>query len=235
MAIRPVFVIKDEIPFYKEELIDFKFYNGFADIQKKKSVSSLHKAFLEKKPCSKILEVSSKSENELGIKLSAFNLMITTKSNKKFTVEVAFQSSKVFEKGGPYRDILEMTSKEAKKDRRLKESGSLQYFYYFGKKFPLNPTNYFYNWLYVNTLNINKELGDEVMKYNSFTDIEFNPQKSLNCQARAVAVYVSLRKQGLLEEALKNKESFLEIVYGQKEENIPSYGDVKQLNMLDKL
>ena len=87
------------------------------------------------------------------------------------------------------------------------------------------------------TANKLSHLKDSNLKQfsNSIKNIEFNPQKSLNCQARAVAVYVSLRKQGLLEEALKNKESFLEIVYGQKEENIPSYGDVKQLNMLDKL
>lgn len=47
----------------------------------------------------------------------------------------------------------------------------------------------------------------------SCRNIEFNPQKSINCQAEAAAVYVSLSKQGLLEEALKNKDSFMEIVY----------------------
>ncbi len=54
-----------------------------------------------------------------------------------------------------------------------------------------------------------------MLGYDAFTDIEFNPQKSINCQAEAAAVYVSLRKQGLLEEALKNKDSFKEIVYMQ--------------------
>ena len=50
--------------------------------------------------------------------------------------------------------------------------------------------------------------------YDAFTDIEFNPKKSINCQAQAAAVYVSLEKQGLLLEALKSKEAFLNIVYG---------------------
>ena len=56
---------------------------------------------------------------------------------------------------------------------------------------------------------------EHMLGYDAFTDIEFNPQKSINCQAEAAAVYVSLRKQGLLEEALKNKDSFKEIVYMQ--------------------
>ena len=43
--------------------------------------------------------------------------------------------------------------------------------------------------------------------------IEFNPQKSINCQAEAVAIYVSLHRQGLLKDALKGKDEFLEIVY----------------------
>jgi len=234
LAKRPVFIIKNDAPFYEEKLTEFKFHSGFAEVQKRKSINSLHESFLLENPNYKILEISSKSEKELGIKLSAFNLIIeTNKSNKKYSVEVAFQSSKVFEEGGPYLDILEMTSREAKKDRRLKESGRLKCFYYFGKKFDLNPVNYFYNWLYINTLNLNKKLGDELMEYDSFTDIEFNPDRSLNCQAMAAAVYVSLRKHGLLEKALESKEKFLEVAYGNKNDN--SKNNIQQLSILDNI
>lgn len=237
MAKRPVFIVKNKIPFYEEKIVDFKYYNGFAEVQKKRSVSSLHEAFLHENSNYNVLEISSKSEKELGIKLSAFNLMIeTNKTKKKYSVEVAFQSSKVFENGGPYLDMLEMTSKEAKRDRRLKESGRLKYFYYFGKKFELNPIHYFYNWLYINALNINQELANELMDYNGFTDIEFNPDKSLNCQARAAAIYVSLRSKGVLQDALESKEKFLEIVYGEKK-SLEKVNDDKyqQINILDKL
>ena len=51
------------------------------------------------------------------------------------------------------------------------------------------------------------------MNYYAFTDIVFNPQKSLNCQAVAAAIYVSLRKQNLLQQALRDKNLFLKIVY----------------------
>lgn len=233
MAKRPVFIVSDNNPYVIEKYIDFQFYSGFSLNQKQKSIKSLHEAYLQIHQSSKILEISSKSESELGIKLSAFNLMITTKSNKEYSVEMAFQASKVFENGGPYIDILEKSSKEAKKDIRLKNSGKLKYFYFNNRKFELVPTTYFYNWLYINTLNLYPNLADMLMDYDAFTDIVFNPDKSINCQARATAVYVSLRRNGLLNQALKNKDTFLDIVYGKT--HFPQYNIDEQISIWDKL
>lgn len=215
LAKRPVFIVSDTKPYNIEESVDFTFYSGFAEIQKKKSIKSLHESFLNKHPNRTILEISSKSEEELGVQLSAFNLMIETKTEKRYSVECAFQASKVFENGGPYKDLLYMTSKEAKNDPRLKNSGKLVNFYCGNKIFSLIPTTYFYNWLYINTLHMYPHLTDKLIKYDAFTDIVFNPDKSINCQARAAAVYVSLKRQGLLEQALKDKDSFLDVVYGK--------------------
>ncbi len=106
-----------------------------------------------------------------------------------------------------------MPSRVAKKDERLKSSGRVIGFSIDGKDFNTEPKTYFYNWLYINTLHLNKELAVKIMEYDAFTDIAFNPQKSINCQAEAAAIYVSLKKQGLLEEALKDKENFRKIVY----------------------
>lgn len=233
MAQRPVFSISNNCPYVIENLIDFKFFSGFSIKQKQKSIYSLHDAYLNIKPNSKILEISSKSENELGVKLSAFNLMIKTKSNKKYSVEMAFQASKVFENGGPYTDLLERSSKEAKTDPRLKNSGRLKFFYFDKRRFELVPVTYFYNWLYINTLNLYPELAYALMKYDSFTDIVFNPNKSLNCQARAAAVYVSLKKNNQLNNALKNETAFLDIVYNKC--SIEDYVTGNQISMWDKL
>ena len=52
------------------------------------------------------------------------------------------------------------------------------------------------------------------MEYTAFTDIAFNPEKAKNCQACAAAVYVSLKKSGMLAEALEDQKAFLQIVYG---------------------
>ena len=101
--------------------------------QKQKSVDSLHAAALKLPGISRVLEVSSKSREELGVALSAFNLTFTTlKHNRTFSVECAYQGSKVFERGGPFVDMFGMTSREAKKDDRLRSSGRLTGFRFFG-------------------------------------------------------------------------------------------------------
>lgn len=49
------------------------------------------------------------------------------------------------------------------------------------------------------------------MLYNVFTDIEFNHKKSINCQARSAAIFVSLKRKGVLEEVINNPELFSKI------------------------
>lgn len=214
MANRPVFVVSDDKRYCIRENIEFEYFSGFSDKQQKKSINSLHQAYLKNNADKKILEISSKSEDELGIKLSAFNLMIKTKNGKEFSVESAFQASKVFEKGGPYKDLLNVSSRLAKKDERLKNSGKIIAFTINQMTFPIEPKTYFYNWLYISTLyHLHDELTEQLTGYDAFTDIAFNPAASINCQAEAAAIYVSLYKQGLLQEAMRNKETFLDIVY----------------------
>lgn len=213
MAIRPVFIVSFDKLFLKKEDIQFKYFNGFSVKQKQKSIDSLHNEYLKRFKEHKVLEISSKSDNELGVKLSAFNLRIRTNKGKEISVESAFQASKVFENGGPYTDLLYVDSRISKKDKRIRNSGNIVGFRFDGRNFEIEPKTFFYNWLYINTLNLNKELGDRLIEFDAFTDIEFNPKKSLNCQAEAAAIYVSLRKQNLLDEALKDKDNFKKVVY----------------------
>ena len=152
----------------------------------------------------------------MGVSLSAFHLMLHTAEGKEYTVESAFQAGKVFENGGPYRDLLEASPRAAKKDERLRTSGGIVAFEYNGERFATEPKTLFYNWIYMNALAQSKALAAQILEYDAFTDIEFNPQKSINCQAEAAAVYVSLQRLGLLEEALQSKEKFREIVYISK-------------------
>lgn len=213
MAKRPIFITTYDKCFFQKVDIEFDFFSGFSLKQQQRSIRSLHDSFNKIHPVKNVLEISTKSENELGVSLSAFNLLIKTKSGKEFSVESAFQASKVFEKGGPYEELLLLPSKQAKKDERLKNSGKIISFKFDKRVFSSEPKTYFYNWLYINTLYLYPELYMKLLKYDAFTDISFNPQKSINCQAESAAIFVSLYKQGLLEEALKNKESFLRVVY----------------------
>lgn len=215
MAVRPVFYRIEQAPFYNTEETEFEYYGGFSLQQKKRCVQSLHSSYLKKYPERNVLEISSKSSAEIGINLSAFNLQ-TVCGNRYISVESAFQGSKVFEGNIQFEDIYNKSSIEAKKDPRIRSSGNLICFRLYGEEFPLNPVTYFYNWLYIKSLYLNKDYCKEVIKYDSFTDIEFNPQRSLNCQAMAAAIFSGLYISGKLVEAMKTKENFLRIVYGSE-------------------
>lgn len=196
---------------YIEKEIEFVYYNGFSLSQKQKCIESMHKMIKEKETGS-ILEISSKSPNYIGRLLSAFNLKVKIKNGEYF-LENIFQSSKVFEFGGPYKDLLIKTPIEAKKDERIRNSGKLIHFDLDSIIYPIEPKTLFYDWIYCNAIHQNSALKEEIIKYEIFTDIEFNHNRSINCQARSAAIYVGLFKTGNLETALKSIENFMKIVY----------------------
>ncbi|HDM8204656.1 TPA: hypothetical protein P0E29_005206 [Vibrio harveyi] len=211
MAKRPVFSPCLHKVGVEEKLIDFKWHSGFAVSQKQKSIQSLHQE-AKVYGYNDLLEISSKSEVELGVSLSAFNLKITTKKHQRsFSVESAFQGSKVFERGGPYTDLFLADSLSAKRDVRIKESGNVIGFRFFSKDFPNKPRTFFYDWLYINALVQNRDLCEQLVDFDGFTDIEFNPEKSINCQAHAVALYRSFIHNGVLQEALSSPQMFLDL------------------------
>ena len=195
MASRPFFIPnnnKNEL--VKTELVEFKWFSGFAKIQKQKSILSFHENISKQFKYKKILEISTKSDDDLGVKLSAFNLKINF-NNKEYFLESLFQGSKVFSNEGPYEDIYVKESIDAKRDERIKRS-DLKEFSFFGEKFTLEFD--FYSWLYFLALKQNKKLTGEMLHYQAFTDIEFNPEKSLNCQAYSAALYSSMITNNIL-------------------------------------
>ncbi len=213
MARRPVFVPDSDKPYVSEVSLDFEYFPGSSIQQKQRSIASLHASYVARFPSSRVLEVSSKSERDIGVQLSAFNLMIEYPGRGSCSVECAFQASKVFLHGGPFVDLFNASSRAAKSDRRLRESGKLVGFKYFEHEFPLEPKTYFYDWLYASTLCRHDKLVEQVMMFDAFTDIEHNPERSINCQARSVAKVVGLARAGLLADALQSPRAFLELGY----------------------
>ena len=55
--------------------------------------------------------------------------------------------------------------------------------------FRLEPRTFFYDWLYVSALAGHLELVNELERRAAFTDIEFNPKRSINFQAHSVALF----------------------------------------------
>ena len=213
MVRRPVFVPESGKPYVSEISLDFEYCPGSSIQQKQRSVASLHASYVAQFPSSRVLEVSSRSKRDIGGQLSAFNLMIESPERGSYSVECAFQASKVFSHGGPFVDLFGASSRAAKTDRRLRASGKLVGFKYFAHEFPLEPKTYFYDWLYASALCRDEKVVEQVMTFDAFTDIEHNPERSINCQARTVAKVVGLARAGLLTDALQSPQAFLELGY----------------------
>ena len=217
MAKRPVFIPSSDGNLIRIAQVEFKWHSGMSNVQKQKSVLSLHDAITRHTGLKKILEISTKSQTDLGVKLSAFNLFLKTSPSEKAPVEAFFQGSKVFFGGGPYTDIYKKTSLQAKRDKRLRNSGHLVKFQYQGDflhegDWPLIPKTAFYDWLYIRALRQNWSLAQKLMEYDAFTDIEFNPEKSINCQAAAAALYKSLKERDILDSVLSSRKQFLKFL-----------------------
>lgn len=117
MAQRPFYMpnLKNTGEFILEDKVEFNFFTGFALSQKQKSIISFHDSIKNYIGFdTKILEISSKSLDILGVNLSAFNLKIRLKNGIVSTVESVFQGSKVFENGGPFAALYNDSSRNAK-------------------------------------------------------------------------------------------------------------------------
>jgi len=188
--------------------VRFEWYPGFSLAQRRKSIRALHAAALPLTGVP-VLEVSSKSEDELGVALSAFNLRVVHPSAGRIPLESAFQGSKVFAEGGPFLDLLQKPPSVAKRDRRVRGSGTLVAFRVGEEEWPTTPLTAFYDWLYLGALRADELLAARVVEYRAFSDIEFNPRRSINCQARSCALFVALSLGEALDEALLSKDRFL--------------------------
>ncbi len=219
MAQRPVFIPSPQgPPWVEERIIEFTWHPGFALSQARKSIESLHQG-ARKDGIKPILEISSKSPNPLGRQLSAFQLSLWAvgAAGTPMSVECAFQGSKVFQEGGPYTDLYKASSRQAKRDPRIRESGDLVKFQFMGTDVPTEPKNLFYDWLYLMALNLKKNstLAQSLLEYAAFSDIAFNPRKSINCQARAAALYVAFRRRGVEMGNLADVGFFRSLVTGK--------------------
>ena len=204
MAKREIYLAtnKLDIP-YKKYTVDIKWNSGFSKTQYEKNLKSLKHEIekIKELDIRKHLEISTKSDKELGVKLSAKNLNI--KVNKKpMIVEDLYQASKV-------------------KDELGRIIG-FKYTYKLDKsvEFPNEPYGMYYDYIYSLALYENPHLLEELTdNYTTFTDIVFNPEKKLNTQARAAALATTLKNNNMLRELVLDMKNFKEY-YREMYENI---------------
>ena len=164
-----------------------------------------------------LLEVSTFGENQLGRDLSAFNLLISIENRShSVSVEAAYQSSKVFEMSGQQEFVLDWKN-GAQIKAHLKQFAGEEVvgFCFEDYDWPLYPSSTFYNYLYLRALHQLSKKDDDLIeslrRYSGFTDIAFNPKKSINCQARVCALYVALGPSRVAD-ILRTRETYLEFV-----------------------
>lgn len=184
---------------------EFKWNGGFNIKQKQKNITNLH-ASIELETQEPALEVSSKGTS-LGSSIGAFSL-----SHKGYPIENVFQSAKKFEQGGPYKDLLLVTPREAKKDERIRNSGEIVAFILDDEEWATEPQSLFYDYIYIQALlqlpkTERNQIDAQLQAYDWFTDIEFNPKKSINCQARSVAIYKLIQQKDRWD-CLKNQQKW---------------------------
>lgn len=212
LASRPIFApILAGQQLVRVTSLDFSWHAGMSVRQRRLNIRSLHEAAAAA-GLSAVLEVSTKSEEVLGRELSAFNLTTALADGRVVPVEVAFQAGKEFERGGPFPDLLTVNPWEAKRDPRLMTSGRLRFFRFGSDVWALEPQTAFYDWLYLRGLSKRVDLCEKIARYVGFTDIEFNPKRSISCQARSVALFLALSARGLVETAVEGRESFLTVL-----------------------
>jgi hypothetical protein len=214
MAKRPVFIVSAEPPFYREEMVEFEWFKGRSFKAAKTNSENLWKAAHEKGIS--IYEISRVGERYS--KLSAFKLLVKVKSDLTLPLEVVYQYAKLWE-GEPESVPLNSlpsskqgvkksraAKKEAKERGKDKKLVGFQINFGDGVKidFPNEPVDSFFNWLYIVALRQHRNLHKRLLRLIEahpqqpigFSDIFFAPHSKkvirYNCQARAVAQYLSI-------------------------------------------
>ena len=230
MAIRPIFAplrgrkahAKSESfsgPLVETIDIQIEWNGGFAVSQKQKNIDAIHNK-AKAMGVTPVLEISTKSKQEVGRRLSAFNLKLEVYGAEK-TLESVYQSSKVFSISGQHEYLMDVNPFQAKKEIRKVGKGKIIGFRFMGRDFPTEPVNAFYDWLYIRAIAPHEAWLKKNVKYAAYSDIEFTPNKSVNCQARAVAEFQALSMRGQASKSTRDFEEFRTLLmFAQKDDEI---------------
>jgi hypothetical protein len=218
LATRPIFIPRaDRGPLVEVLPVDIQWHGGFSVLQKQKNILELHDK-AKRLGIHPILEISTKSLVEVGRRLSAFNLKIDVNGTLK-SLESVYQSSKVFAHSGQHEHLMDLEPFMAKREVHSLGQGPIVAFRLLGEEFPTEPKNAFYDWLYLKAITPHEEWIKKNLHYAAYSDIEFNPSKSINCQGRAVAEFHALSLRNSTMDCVNDFEKFKNLLqYSQRDE-----------------
>ena len=209
-AVRPVFqpgnCARDPVMTLN---VRFRWYPGLARTQQQQSIEALHEQTRNQHPeLGEMLEVSSRASQSIGRALSAFNLSLRLPGVGLVALESAYQCAKVHAHGGPWPEMMTLDPMTVRRRLTTYRDSPLCGFRLLGQDWPLEPCSLFYDWLYAHALRSHPGLLEQAREFAAFTDIAFNPKRSLACQASALARVMFLVERGRLDQALASPDSF---------------------------
>ena len=196
MARRMVFFVKDGK--VERKKIKFKGIPGKSEDVLNNNVKRLHSKLTQR-----ALEVSRYSQDPLGIKMDRRALYIQPNYAGGIYLESFYQGSKIFENGGPHRHWVFLSPIDVLDDKRLENSGQIvRYWSLFEHEYWYESEHYFdYHYIKACVRSLSKYDLEELLKYEVFTDIEYNPNKEDITPAIAAALlkllYIKIGYDGL--------------------------------------
>ncbi len=132
-------------------------------------------------------------------------------------LESVYQSSKIFQYSGQHEVLMDLDPFAAKKEVRKLGQGPIVGFRFLGRTFPTEPVNAFYDWLYIRAIVPHEKWIRENLHFAAYSDIEFTPNKSVNCQGRAVAEFHALSMRGEASKCVHDFDKFRQLLqYAQR-------------------
>lgn len=148
----------------------------------------------------RVLEISSRSDEEIGRSLSAMRLPAARSDDeRRLPVESIYQAAKCYGEQGP-GEALSNGFNAKRHDRERRRAGGLTGFEHGGTFWPTGSGSAFYDQLWIKAAaDGGNELTGRLEGYDGFSDQFHRPGQSVACQARAAAILVGLERAGRLQ------------------------------------
>ena len=173
------------------------------------------------RPPGRVLEISSRSPQELGRDLSAMNLRAAGDPRRR-TVEAVYQAAKCYGTGGPDTAYCESGYAAKRRDRERRRAGPLAGFEHEGLRWKTHTGSAFYDWLWTRSALASRgeALVARLQEYDAFSD-QFHRPGAVACQAKAAAIAAGM---GIarLRAALEQPAAWLRHLHGQEADRPPS-------------
>ena len=140
----------------------------------------------------RVLEISSRSDEPLGRRLSAMHLRAPgPDGDRGLPVESVYQAAKCYGDGGPDDQPIPNGYDAKRHDRERRGAGPLRGFHHQGTFWPAASGSAFYDRLWIQAAAA-AGAGRELGRFDAYTDQFHRPGQALACQARSAAMLVGL-------------------------------------------